>query len=132
MELRCDCTDQGKKAADPDCEECSGTGTVTITYNPQETFDWYEPGGRWDGKICDDVTVRRQWSDLMPDDIRRNMVLVWEIPIGFIPWAILTPDGEWHGGGGDSVKDMDAWTAEHASILRNYADHLAISVDFHY
>ena len=34
LELPCDCMEPGSSASDSDCEECSGTGTVTITYNP--------------------------------------------------------------------------------------------------
>jgi len=122
----------GSSASDSDCEECSGTGTLTITYNPQKTFDWYEPGGQWDGEIRGEATVARRWSDLVPDDISRNMVLVREVPAGFVPWAVLTPDGNWHGGGGDADKDMGAWTAEQANILHKYPDYLAISVHFHH
>jgi hypothetical protein len=33
---------------------------------------------------------------------------------------------------GYAEKDMEAWAVEQASILSKYADHLAISVDFHY
>jgi hypothetical protein len=60
------------------------------------------------------------------------MVLVRDIPASFVPWAVLTPDGEWHGGGGNDEKDMAAWTIEQAAILSSYPDHLAISIDFHY
>lgn len=29
------------------CEECSGTGLMTNTYNPLAQWDWWELGGRW-------------------------------------------------------------------------------------
>lgn len=35
--------------ADPDCEECSGTGKRMSTYNPDSQWDWWQVGGRWTG-----------------------------------------------------------------------------------
>ncbi len=87
---------------------------------------------RWDGDIRADATVETELSALVPEEVQRNMVLVHDIPANFVPWSVLTPDGKWHGGGGDADKDMDAWTVEQATILRQYPDHFAISVDFHY
>jgi hypothetical protein len=132
IEDPCSCTRDGEQAADPKCDECDGSGIVRYSYNPQEVFDWYEPGGRWDGQIREEAATQMEWNPLVPEPIRDNMVLVRDIPTTFVPWAVLTPDGTWHGGSGYAEKDMEAWAVEQAAILSKYADHLAISVDFHY
>jgi hypothetical protein len=51
IEDPCSCTKDREQAADPNCDDCEGSGIVSYSYNPQEVFDWYEPGGRWDGQI---------------------------------------------------------------------------------
>ena len=38
---------------DPGCEDCSGTGVVTTTYNPDSKWDWWQIGGRWTGALTD-------------------------------------------------------------------------------
>lgn len=45
----CDCIKNGK--ADPDCEECNGTGIIKDMYNPRGIYDWYIVGGRYYGRI---------------------------------------------------------------------------------
>ena len=40
-----------KIAAEPNCEECSGSGMRETTYNPKSKWDWYQVGGRWTGMI---------------------------------------------------------------------------------
>ena len=35
--------------ANPDCEECKGSGKDETTYNPKSKWDWYQVGGRWTG-----------------------------------------------------------------------------------
>lgn len=42
-----------KNAADPSCEDCKGSGTRTVTYNPDSKWDWWEVGGRWTGAFGD-------------------------------------------------------------------------------
>jgi hypothetical protein len=59
MEDPCSCTKDGEQAADPKCDDCDGSGIIKYSYNPQEVFDWYEPGGRWDGQIQWKPPLRR-------------------------------------------------------------------------
>jgi hypothetical protein len=132
FEEACLCTEERDEGADPECEECGGTGVVTATYNPQQMFDWYEVGGRWDGVIQREAAVDAPWGDSVSNNVGRNMVRVRDIGSSFIPWAVLTPDGTWHGGGGTAEKDEAAWAIELGRILGDYPDHLAISIDFHY
>jgi hypothetical protein len=95
-------------------------------------FDWYEPGGRFDGQIREEAVTQSEWNRLVPEPVRDNMALVRDIPTTFVPWGVLTPDGTWHGGSGYTERDMDVWAVEQAMILSKYADHFGISVDFHY
>jgi len=132
FEEGCLCTEQRDEGADPECEECGGTGVVTVTYNLQQMFDWYEVGGRWDGEIQRAAAVHVAWGDSVLNNVGRNMVRVRDIASSFIPWAVLTPDRTWHGGGGTAGKDEAAWAIEVGRILADYPDHLAISIDFHY
>ena len=60
------------------------------------------------------------------------MATVRDIPDGFIPSAVLTQDGVWQGGSGDSDKDLGVWTAEQAEIRRKSADDIAVAIDFHF
>jgi len=39
------------QAADPECEECNGTGDRETTYNPDSKWDWWTVGGRWTGML---------------------------------------------------------------------------------
>jgi hypothetical protein len=41
--------DPEKTSADPECEECKGSGTYQTTSNPKGYWDWYQIGGRWSG-----------------------------------------------------------------------------------
>lgn len=40
-----------KGAADPECEECNGSGKYSTTYNPRSKWDWWTIGGRWTGYL---------------------------------------------------------------------------------
>lgn len=61
-------------------------GNLLSTYNPKSKWDWYAIGGRWsgglvmkDGKEVDDALVSKiDWDKTE------------------IPFAFVTPDGEWH------------------------------------
>ena len=46
----------------PDCEDCNGSGTKVTTYNPASKWDWYQVGGRWEGKLVEGYDAK--------DDIR--------------------------------------------------------------
>jgi hypothetical protein len=43
-----------KNKADPDCEDCKGSGIRQSTYNPDSKWDWYKIGGRWTGMFASD------------------------------------------------------------------------------
>ncbi len=141
-----------KDAADPECDECHGSGTVKSTRNPLSKWDWWVIGGRWAGWV-------RGIGDNMPEDvnmfenaegsarakrerqaIKNNARHVSEfpspIPDELIPWAIVTPDGEWHEKGsmgwfGMSSGDKPEWKDGARAILAQHPTALAVAVDLH-
>lgn len=54
-----------------------------MTCNPETRFDWYEIGGRWRGKLTNNVAPCREL-------LRRKDLA------GLLPHDFLTPDGIWH------------------------------------
>lgn len=180
-----------KDAADPDCEDCHGTGKAKTTYNPKSRWDWWTVGGRWSGQlhadgpfdvttdpnnykpcwVCD-ATGRR--DDELGRAARVNdptytcngcrgtgKMLKFpselEVPAGanqmpageiaariragnkkIVPFAILTPDGEWvergKMGWWGMVKDEaeeDAWITSGLAVFDKFPDHIAVIVDVH-
>lgn len=144
-----------KDKSDPGCEDCKGSGKVKSTYNPKSKWDWYVIGGRWAGTI-------RGVEATLPDDenpfttgdhasaerktAQRNSVLANSLPVSEmatpidedkIPFAILTPDGEWHERGRMGWFGMvsgdkeDNWTEEAREILSKHKACLAVAVDVH-
>ena len=105
----------------PDCEECHGTGRTMTTYNPKSKWDWWVIGGRWhgyfDGK---DVAWVR---DTDPEQC---------------PFAIVTPDGEWHEKGEmgwfgvvSEEKSGEEWRATRDAIYAECLHHVVVGVDCH-
>jgi hypothetical protein len=119
FEKKCFDNHPDKAKADPECKVCHGTGTLKSTRNPKAKWDWWVVGGRWPGFI--------EGKDIGPVS-----ALLAEDP----PFAIMTPDGEWHEKGElgwwGSVSDEDAeWSTKGRSILEQYRDHTAVIVDYH-
>jgi hypothetical protein len=106
------------ESPDKDCGECHGLGTNRSTYNPKSKWDWWEEGGRW--------------SDFIPADGEATASLF----LGEPPFAIVTPDGEWHEKGHMGCWAMvsdekDDWPDVARSILKQYADQHAVVCDLH-
>lgn len=99
-----------------------------MTCNPETRFDWYEIGGRWRGKLTNNVALcrellrREDLSDLLPHDF-------------------LTPDGVWHAktryepgdffDGHIVEKSRSTWLKEFRSALTRHRDSLVVCVDRH-
>lgn len=56
------------KEADPECEECKGSGTYGSTRNPNSKWDWWVIGGRWNGHLLPDYD---------PTKDPRNLEVCW-------------------------------------------------------
>lgn len=129
--------------ANADCEECNGTGIDMSTYNPQSKWDWYRVGGRFDGAMTDN----RQQSengfnfDAKHETLANNSVPVAELAQAaepFIPYALVTPDGEWIERGSmgwwgmsSGDKDRSVWDAQVKAIYEKYGEFDAVLLDCH-
>jgi hypothetical protein len=133
------------------CDLCSGSGRRPFDPTPVGGGALGDPSDpnrpRWDpdsewGRQCGGCNgchgqgTRLKWR-LEPHagDIRP----VSTITTGFVPHAIVTPDGAWHEGWdqgmfvaerGRSMSD-EVWVSEARGLLKSHADHLAVLVDCH-
>jgi hypothetical protein len=114
------------KPAD-DCPECKGTGKYETTYNPESKWDWWVIGGRWAGYL---------------DGKRANAMLAKKLIARtddeWIPFAIITPDGEWHEKGKmrwfamvEGEVDEDEWVKQARALVAANPETVAVAVDMH-
>ncbi len=97
------------------CAECCGTGKIRTTVNPKGYWESWRIGGG----TCED------W--LGPTHaMRAGDAAAAEK----IPFALVTPDGRWHGGWHSPFRD-DAWDSEALRLLRQHADALAVACTLH-
>lgn len=121
---------------DPECDECHGAGIRTSTYNPNSQWDWYVIGGRWHGGIKGKY---REDLDQYNDNVEANTVTTEELlETDFIPFAVLTPDGEWIEKGkmgwwgmASNEKDENVWSEQFHTVLKKYPGHWAVACDLH-
>lgn len=119
------------------CEGCQGVGSRASTYNPKSKWDWYIIGGRWDQyfKLGDADSTTTLNPYVHSED--GNVNYVYDIlKQDKVPFAIVTPDGEWHEKGQMgwfatvSNEDKD-WPTRAKNILADHQDHYAVTVDCH-
>jgi hypothetical protein len=123
--------------------EYKGDDGEPCTYNPDSKWDWYVVGGRWDGIISKN-------GEQMPSDdggfnfgdkhhdIENNTCMVRHLPAKSLPFAIVTPDGEWHEKGSmgwwgitKDEKEDKKWEKEVAEILKEYKNDYMVGMDCH-
>lgn len=88
---------------DPDCEQCSGTGTWRTTSNPKGYWDWWTVGGRWTGVLKPDYDPEgdeRNYSDCtLCDPETRERYFRIELhaskPEGLVGLGAREKDGMW-------------------------------------
>lgn len=108
------------------------------TSNPLGKWDWYEIGGRWDGLI----TGRKQpTSDVLRNNcIRASTLLTARDFAKRIPFAVLTPTGEWverstfvttFTGWYTRETPADDWSAHVRRILEAFPAFRVVCVDTH-
>lgn len=100
-----------------------------LSYNRSAKWDWYEVGGRWNGKIPSNVTTARSLSPSL--GLKR-----------LLPHDFLTPDGNWHEksrlvchGWLDwhfVNKSESRWVREFKRALAEYPAHKVVCVDRHF
>lgn len=133
--------------ADPECRECSGTGTIRISYNPEGKWDWYAIGGRWDGFMGAQQDICEE-GDHFPyeqkfQQLGRNICTVGELltRVKADPdqktFALLT--SEWYEqasmgwfGTTSGEKTENEWQQQYLEILRGAnSEQLVVGVDCH-
>ncbi len=137
-----------KDMANPNCDTCKGTGRRISQYNPDAKTDWWVCGGRWDGYLfgpeheeaCRDKEGGFNFGD-EHQKLENNCRRASEIPIDdpyYVPFAILTPEGEWVEQGAmgwfavvSNETPDDQWHETVKAVLAKYPNHLAIAVDCH-
>lgn len=100
------------------------------TYNPNSKWDYWAVGGRWEGAFGDGECQDYPYG---------NFALVEElISREIIPFAVVTPDGEWHERGRmgwwgivTDEKPDAAWKEMVLDIYRKYPNYLAVACDLH-
>ncbi|PSR32193.1 MAG: hypothetical protein C7B46_15365 [Sulfobacillus benefaciens] len=104
---------------DPQCDDCQGTGTRLSMYNPDSQWDWWAIGG-WDGS-------------LHPDNVLpvRDLLVSWASHAHpTMPFAVVTPDGQWHQHAVNAVS-ADDWGQTVRMLLQADLDALAVTCDLH-
>ena len=114
----------------------------------ESKWDWWVVGGRWDGwifgpeheKASSDQQHGFNFSK-KHHHVENNCRPVREIPLDdphYVPFALLTPDGEWHEMGRlcwfaivEKPLPEEAWLEHVREVLTKYADHLAVAIDCH-
>jgi len=129
------------KSPDAGCEECNGTGQRPTTYNPKSKWDWWVVGGRWDGSIQKNQRSSDNGFNFGPQHRELgNNIAPTEFLLDnlFVPFAILTPDGEWHERGEmcwfavvANEKDGVCWEDTVFQIYGAYPNHFAVACDLH-
>jgi len=119
-------------------------GNMLTTSNPNAQWDWWDFGGRWNGKIQGEYkgdndggfNFGEEFRQLKDNVINVSDLLNQEKP--FIPFAILTPDGEWIERGKmgwwgcvSDEKDKDTWNNSVMTVYEKYKDCVAVACDLH-
>lgn len=113
---------------DPNCKDCGGSGTVKTTANPNGKFAHWEIDGSSSSNVLAHCLTEVVDN---PNIIPVKLINLQEIPL---PWAIVTPDGKWHGAGepywfGSSRVDDPDWENTVRKILAQHADATLVVVE---
>ncbi|HWN09422.1 MAG TPA: hypothetical protein VNO50_09195 [Pyrinomonadaceae bacterium] len=103
--------------------------------NSKSKCDGFTIGGRYDGQLYGAEPMynltparfqERYGLDVVKpaDNIRRAS----EVSRDLVPYAIVTPDGEWFD---CEQKDRERWATEAGEIMDRYRDHLIVAIDCH-
>ena len=95
--------------------------------NPDGKWDWYVLGGRWPGYLTEPTGGEILPARKVPLNVLRHL-----------PHALILPDGRWleRETWNSEREDFDRiedrlWAETFKHALRDYADHLAVVVDYH-
>lgn len=132
----------------PECNDCKGTGKFMTRYNPSAKWDYWAIGGRWSewifGPEREKAAQEKNKGCILcaeTQELKNNCRPLSEIPLDdphYIPFAVLTPQGEWIEQGEmgwwavvNNGKEFKEWHELAKSVLEKYPEHLAVAVDCH-
>jgi hypothetical protein len=122
---------------DSQCDVCHGSGHFTQNHDPRTKWDYWQIGGRWSKlfAVCPSV------PEVRDENLEGNVARVNTLPADLLPYAIVTPEGDWweEEGSGfhlpnpepEEEADRRKWELEANRLLCHYPDHLAVVVDCH-
>jgi hypothetical protein len=117
---------------DPDCEQCGGKGVVISRYNENAKWDWWEIGGRWDDMLGG------SWQNVSHADHNGQVASLRELALDRLPtpFAIVTPEGEWHAQGDMGsfariIKLDEEWDSKARELILQNQDCIVVVVDCH-
>jgi len=126
------------------CNMCDGVGIIESTYNPNSKWDWWRPGGRFDGRVSISGEYRPSTDGGFNfgkghETIRvHNSCLVSSLKAAARErlTAIVTPDGNWyeegHVGWWGIISDINPeWKPVINTVLAGFPDCLIVGVDAH-
>jgi hypothetical protein len=124
--------DPGKDPANQEqCSLCGGTGKRT------DAIALAHPPLQKSCNGCDGKGIRVKWPTQW-ESYEHDICPIRKIRADFFPYAIVTPDGEWHERGkmswfGISLDEMEEneWRNYFLQIRKQYRNHIAVIVDCH-
>lgn len=138
------CSCVGSQARREEAWEQAQAETQTVeayrkAFQLKNKWDWWSVGGRWDGDVRGEP--RRSEDGYNFDNHRlleHNETAVAEMAREVIPYAVVTPDGEWHERGqmgwfGMSSGEIpaDEWKAKVHTLYAQHSGCIAIGCDLH-
>lgn len=122
----------------PTCEECHGSGEYMTTRNPNGKWDYWRVGGRWDGVIQGAPRESENGFNFGKDheNIGNNFEFAGTIALQEPPFAIVTPDGQWHARGRMGwfavvADEKDDWPGTARALFEAHADCIGVACDLH-
>jgi hypothetical protein len=132
------------------CDICNGTGkrdveslAQTQGWGEKEKQRWLEFTNGCNG--CMGEGLVKEYPNQYQDVPDRNAGKMSDTVEEFIPFAFVTPDGEWHETArmgwwgvtlkedefGNQEKEEEEWKNEWDNAKKNFADHIVFSLDCH-
>ena len=109
-------------------DKIDADGNLLSTYNPKSKWDWYSVGGRWSGGLTMIDGTEVNACDVCMIDWLKTPV----------PFAFVTPDGEWHERGEmgwwatvTNEKEQSGWEDEFRKAIADLVGAYVTLVDCH-
>jgi hypothetical protein len=113
------------------------------SHNPNGRWDWYEIGGRYNGRIRGSQSPKpfQNFPDLEANTLTTSRLLRSRGFADRLPFAVVTPHSQWverssfvttSSGWYVQEEPIAKWTERVRTILTTFADHRVVCVDAHH